>query len=295
MRYTKALGAIMMVALLSFSMSACKKAPTDAMEASRQALADAEGAKQCAGAEYARAEELLRQAQQAVDNKDYKEAEELANQARAQAERAMEVAQRNPYYPECDLANDVLRKIDQVEAMSSLRKCAPQQYQAALDLANDARVALEEKAFENAQRLANEAIAKLEEAETFARAQPRYPECDEPREDDDDDMGSHNWQRIQFAFDSYSIDRTARQILDSHGDFLKDSDNVNITIEGHASEEGTSEYNMALGQRRATAAKRYLENLGISSGRLSTVSYGEERPLQRGAGAMNRRDEFKTR
>lgn len=293
MRYTKAIRAILMVALLGLSMSACKKAPTDAMEASRQALADAEGARQCAGAEYARAEELMRQAQQAVDNKDYKEALELANQAKAQAERAMEVAQRNPYYPECDLANDVLRKIDQVESMSSLRKCAPEQYQAALDLANDARVALEEKSFENAQRLANEAVAKLQEAETFARAQPRYPECDEPREVEQDD--SHNWQRIQFAFDSYSIDRTARQILDSHGDFLKDNTNVNITIEGHASEEGTSEYNMALGQRRATAAQRYLQNLGIDSGRLRTVSYGEERPLQRGAGAMNRRDEFKTR
>jgi peptidoglycan-associated lipoprotein len=262
------------------------------MEASRQALEDADGAQQCASAEYARAEELLRQAEQAIEDKEYDRAEQLANQAKAQAERAMEVAQRNPYYPECDLADEILRKIDRVESMSSLRKCAPERYQNAVDLADDAKEALDAKEFDRAAELADNAIQALEDAESYARQQDGYPECDD---EDEEAMRSYDWQRVQFAFDSSHLDRAARQILDSHADYLKDSADVDITIEGHASMEGTSEYNMALGQRRANAAKRYIQNLGVDSNRMRTVSYGEERPLERGAGAINRRAEFKTR
>jgi peptidoglycan-associated lipoprotein len=69
-----------------------------------------------------------------------------------------------------------------------------------------------------------------------------------------------------------------------------------IQIEGHTCEVGTNEYNLALGERRAKIAKRYLEGLGVSSGRVSTISYGKERPLDPGhtekARSKNRRNEF---
>jgi peptidoglycan-associated lipoprotein len=72
--------------------------------------------------------------------------------------------------------------------------------------------------------------------------------------------------------------------------------NLKIQISGHADERGSDEYNLALGNRRAAAAKRYLENKGIDGSRIDVVSYGEERPLNQGhdeaAYAQNRRDEF---
>ena len=77
---------------------------------------------------------------------------------------------------------------------------------------------------------------------------------------------------------------------------MKQADGAKIQVEGHTCEIGTNEYNLALGERRANSAKTYLEGLGIASGRLSTISYGEERPLDPGhteaARSKNRRDEF---
>jgi peptidoglycan-associated lipoprotein len=77
---------------------------------------------------------------------------------------------------------------------------------------------------------------------------------------------------------------------------MKKAEEAKIQVEGHACEIGTNEYNLALGERRANSAKTYLEGLGITGGRLSTISYGEERPLDPGhteeARSKNRRAEF---
>ena len=104
---------------------------------------------------------------------------------------------------------------------------------------------------------------------------------------------------IHFDFDKYIIRNDAESLLNSHAQWLKDNSNVNIIIEGNTDEWGTEEYNIALGERRATAAKSYLNNLGISPDRLSTISYGESRPIDsehnNAAWAKNRRDEFKGR
>ena len=84
--------------------------------------------------------------------------------------------------------------------------------------------------------------------------------------------------------------------LDRKASILGANPNVKIQISGHADERGSDEYNLALGNRRAAAAKRYLENKGIDGSRIDVVSYGEERPLNPGhdeaAYAQNRRDEF---
>lgn len=108
-----------------------------------------------------------------------------------------------------------------------------------------------------------------------------------------------NLEMIHFDFDKYNIKPQYQQVLERHAGWLKENPSVNVIIEGNTDEWGTEEYNLALGERRAVAAKNYLTNLGVSPDRLSTISYGESRPIDPAhnptAWAMNRRDEFKGR
>jgi peptidoglycan-associated lipoprotein len=101
---------------------------------------------------------------------------------------------------------------------------------------------------------------------------------------------------INFEYDQAAVRTTDQATLDKKAAILAANPNVRLQISGHADERGSDEYNLALGNRRAGAAKRYLENKGIDAARLEVVSYGEERPLNAGhdeaAYAQNRRDEF---
>lgn len=101
---------------------------------------------------------------------------------------------------------------------------------------------------------------------------------------------------IHFDFDKYDIRPGDAEILKENAALLMKYPKVKIQVEGHCDERGTNEYNLALGERRANSAKRYLTSLGISSGRISTISYGEEKPLDPGhneeAWAKNRRGHF---
>jgi len=101
---------------------------------------------------------------------------------------------------------------------------------------------------------------------------------------------------INFEYDQATVRSTDQSILDRKAAILGANPNVKLQISGHADERGSDEYNLALGNRRAAAAKRYLENKGIDGKRMDVVSYGEERPLNPGhdeaAYAQNRRDEF---
>jgi peptidoglycan-associated lipoprotein len=98
---------------------------------------------------------------------------------------------------------------------------------------------------------------------------------------------------IHFDFDKYDIRREDEAILKENAAFLKNNPKMKIQIEGHCDERGTIEYNLALGERRASNTKKYLIFLGIPSDRISTISYGKERPLDKGhheeAWAKNRR------
>ena len=87
---------------------------------------------------------------------------------------------------------------------------------------------------------------------------------------------------VFFAFDSDSLDDTARKVLNANAEVLKTYRTWVITVEGHSDERGTAEYNLALGDRRALAAKNYLVSLGIPGDRVRTVSYGEEFPFDPG-------------
>lgn len=98
---------------------------------------------------------------------------------------------------------------------------------------------------------------------------------------------------VYFDVDQFNIDESDRAILQSQAQWLARYPNVRVTIEGHCDERGTRDYNLALGERRANAAKSYLASLGVDAARIATVSYGKERPVALGSDedswAKNRR------
>ncbi|MCR9071749.1 MAG: peptidoglycan-associated lipoprotein Pal [Alphaproteobacteria bacterium] len=85
--------------------------------------------------------------------------------------------------------------------------------------------------------------------------------------------------RVFFDFDSSALDADARTTLERQAFFLRKYPSISITIEGHCDERGTREYNLALGERRAAATRDYLVSLGIDPSRVTTISYGKERPV----------------
>lgn len=99
--------------------------------------------------------------------------------------------------------------------------------------------------------------------------------------------------RVFYGFDQYNLTADARAILEKQAAWLAKYPSVTITLEGHADERGTREYNLALGERRANAAKEYLVSLGVDAMRVKTISYGKERPVALGhndaSWAQNRR------
>jgi peptidoglycan-associated lipoprotein len=107
------------------------------------------------------------------------------------------------------------------------------------------------------------------------------------------DLQKNVGDRVFFATDKVDISAEARKTLERQAQWLRRYPNVTVTIEGHCDERGTREYNLALGARRASAAKQALVALGIPANRIQTISYGKERPAvvgsNEGAWAQNRR------
>jgi peptidoglycan-associated lipoprotein len=104
------------------------------------------------------------------------------------------------------------------------------------------------------------------------------------------------FQPVFFPYDSSEVDAQGQTALNANAEILKQYPNWTITVEGHCDERGTAEYNLALGERRALAARNYLVSLGIAADRLRTISYGKEFPFDPGhneaAWARNRRAHF---
>lgn len=101
---------------------------------------------------------------------------------------------------------------------------------------------------------------------------------------------------IHFGYDKSNLDGEARRLLAANADWMKRNTNARVQIEGHCDQRGTIEYNIALGERRANSVKAYLVSLGVKSDRLSTISYGKEKPIANGDSAAdmskNRRANF---
>ena len=107
------------------------------------------------------------------------------------------------------------------------------------------------------------------------------------------DFVENTTDTVFFAFDSSALSAEAQAALDTQVAWLKKHDDVNVIVQGHCDDRGTREYNLALGERRANAVKQYLVSQGIEESRISTISYGKERPAVLGnneaAWAQNRR------
>jgi len=127
---------------------------------------------------------------------------------------------------------------------------------------------------------------------------PPEPVTSDPLVATDIDQINKNspFQPIFYAFDSSEVDADSQKLLNANAEILRKYPTWVITIEGHSDERGTAEYNLALGERRAAAARTYLVSLGIPADRLKTVSYGKEFPFDPGhdeaAWAKNRRAHF---
>ena len=106
-----------------------------------------------------------------------------------------------------------------------------------------------------------------------------------------------NFERVHFGLDSSTLSDDAKDALAANAGILQRYPSVRVEVQGHADERGTIDYNLALGQRRARSVVTYLQRQGVSPNRLEVVSYGEERPLERGGGEVawskNRRAEFR--
>lgn len=145
------------------------------------------------------------------------------------------------------------------------------------------------------------ATAQTQESETSAAsaqtttAEPMQPEPQQldPFEDPNSLLSK---RVVYFDFDSSAIKDEALPVIQAHADYLASNTQVNFTLEGHADERGTREYNLALGERRADAVRRLLIANGVSPAQVRVVSYGEERPAMLGhdedAWGMNRRAEM---
>ena len=94
-----------------------------------------------------------------------------------------------------------------------------------------------------------------------------------------DDLEQNVGHRVFFGYDQYSLSTQAQSTLQRQAEFLKQYSNVRIQVSGNCDERGTREYNLALGARRAEAARAYLVSMGVDSSRITTVSYGKERPI----------------
>ena len=111
-----------------------------------------------------------------------------------------------------------------------------------------------------------------------------------------DEIRNFEAENIYFAFDRSDLTDESKSALREKGNWLRANGDYSVNISGNCDERGTAEYNLALGERRAHAAKKFLMGLGISENRLATISYGEERPVDPGhndeAWAKNRNDQF---
>jgi peptidoglycan-associated lipoprotein len=125
---------------------------------------------------------------------------------------------------------------------------------------------------------------------------PTAPSVQENTLGDSDSGRAEGLQTINFPYDSFMMDETAKSIAKANADILKDKTSLRVQVEGHCDQRGGIQYNIALGEKRANAVKNYLEGLGVGADRLTTISYGKERPIDPGTGedayAKNRRANF---
>jgi peptidoglycan-associated lipoprotein len=202
-----------------------------------------------------------------------------------------------------------------LEDIEKTRDCAPKRYQAAKDMLTKARALLKEEDYDQAEiaqfvalHLADQAWLECErERSELVRLEwkKRLEQEQASRQEDlavteipvdEGKSGSESLLTVYFGFDEHLLTDEARDILDDNAEYLRLRRSLRIRVEGHCDERGPTEYNLALGERRARAVKDYLVGLGIPAERIETISFGKENPAMEGhdesAWAKNRRSEF---
>ena len=253
-------------------------------EEARKALAEKE-----LEAERERAARI--EAERALMEKDQKAKEEEARKVRAERELAAErerAARLETEKKERE-AKERARMKKEEEARRAL---AEQELKAERERAArlEAERVLREKEIQTKEEAAKRARAEEEKRFQESLIAKKYPGIE------GEVFESSLLKDIRFDFDRYDIRREDMEILNVSAALLRKHSTVKIQIEGHCDERGTQEYNLALGERRANSARAYLISLGISDNRISTISYGEERPADPNhteeAWAKNRRGHF---
>lgn len=142
------------------------------------------------------------------------------------------------------------------------------------------------------------ACQKKQKTDSGAEGSSAVSDADISADMADSDSGrAGGLETVRYAYDSAVLDSGAKATLKNNAAILKDKPSLRVQIEGHTDERGGIQYNIALGERRANAARAYLISQGVSADRLSTVSYGKERPVDPGhdesAWSKNRRANFR--
>ncbi len=129
------------------------------------------------------------------------------------------------------------------------------------------------------------------------QAVPTAVNADTNLDTGDSDSGkAMGLQTVHFPYDSFALDEESKGVLTSNAEILKGKDTLKVQIEGHCDQRGGIQYNIALGEKRANATKNYLVEMGIAADRVTTISFGKERPLDAGSSeeaySKNRRANF---
>lgn len=185
-----------------------------------------------------------------------------------------------------------------LKGASSVSECAQGDYAAAQRAFDEAKALVEEGEYEEAALKAVEARKLAVQAEKNGKAS--WEECQRaknPPKEGSFEVDLEKLETVYFDFNESALNEKSKKILQSNAAWLKDRPQVTVTIEGHCDEQGSTDFNLALGELRAGTVKKYLVQLGVSSKNLSVVSYGAEMPvdlsLNAGAFQKNRRAEFK--
>lgn len=125
---------------------------------------------------------------------------------------------------------------------------------------------------------------------------PSAPAADENLKGDSDSGKAMGLQTVHFPYDSFTLDSENKHVLQSNASILRENHNLKVQIEGHCDQRGGIQYNIALGEKRANAARKFLEDQGIASNRITIISFGKEKLIDMGtsddAYSRNRRDNF---
>jgi peptidoglycan-associated lipoprotein len=189
---------------------------------------------------------------------------------------------------------------DAIQNAELARDCAPEEYRAAERLLEQAQEASDAGDYDRALTLAQAAQEQAERARLTAQANAddcealnaQQEQLDEDRSRIDVRVDTdYDLTPVYFGFDASELSHEARETLNRHARYLLNND-YRIVVQGHCDERGTDQYNLALGDRRARSVASYLMTQGVPPSRISTISFGEFRPVSASDYALNRRAEF---